>query len=67
MNTIPKNAPVSQQETENHVSQNDLSRGEFIRSLGMSSAALMAFYCLGTLSSCKGSDPHRKHTARIDR
>lgn len=57
MNTIPKNAPVSQQETENHVSQNDLSRGEFIRSLGMSSAALMAFYCLGTLSSCKGSDP----------
>ncbi len=35
-----------------------LSRGEFIRSLGMSSAALMAFYCMGTLSSCKGSsDP----------
>ncbi|MEZ0540461.1 Rieske 2Fe-2S domain-containing protein [Fibrella arboris] len=35
-----------------------VSRGEFIRSLGMSSAALMAFYCMGTLSSCKGSsDP----------
>lgn len=35
-----------------------LSRGEFIRSLGMNSAALMAFYCLGTtLTSCKSSDP----------
>ncbi|MEZ0485731.1 Rieske (2Fe-2S) protein [Fibrella aquatica] len=35
-----------------------VSRGEFMRSLGMSSAALMAFYCLGTLSSCsKGDDP----------
>ncbi|ADB40863.1 ubiquinol-cytochrome c reductase iron-sulfur subunit [Spirosoma linguale] len=36
-----------------------MNRGEFIRSLGMSSAALMAFYCMGTtLSSCssKGSD-----------
>ncbi|GAB3034967.1 QcrA and Rieske domain-containing protein [Spirosoma pulveris] len=36
-----------------------MNRGEFLRSLGMSSAALMAFYCMGTtLSSCssKGSD-----------
>lgn len=31
-----------------------LSRGEFLRSLGLSSAALMAFYCMGTLSSCSG-------------
>lgn len=34
-----------------------VSRGEFMRSLGMSSAALMAFYCMGTMTSCKGSDP----------
>jgi cytochrome b6-f complex iron-sulfur subunit len=38
--------------------QLNLSRGEFIRSLGMSSAALMAFYCMGTtMTSCKSSDP----------
>ncbi len=38
--------------------QLNLSRGEFVRSLGMSSAALMAFYCMGTtLTSCKSSDP----------
>lgn len=38
--------------------QEALSRGEFIRSLGMNSAALMAFYCMGTtLTSCKSSDP----------
>ncbi|CCG98671.1 Rieske (2Fe-2S) domain protein [Fibrella aestuarina BUZ 2] len=35
-----------------------ISRGDFMRSLGLSSAALMAFYCMGTtLSSCKSSDP----------
>lgn len=36
-----------------------MNRGEFLRSLGMSSATLMAFYCMGTtLTSCsKGSDP----------
>ena len=59
---MSNNTPVTQQESETQVSQTqasqgELSRGEFIRSLGMSSAALMAFYCLGTLSSCKGSDP----------
>ena len=37
--------------------QEPIKRGEFLRSLGMSSAALMAFYCMGTLTSCsKGSD-----------
>ncbi|RYF78283.1 MAG: (2Fe-2S)-binding protein [Cytophagaceae bacterium] len=41
--------------TPQQESEATLSRGEFIRSLGMSSAALMAFYCMGTLSSCKGS------------
>lgn len=31
-----------------------ISRGDFMRSLGLSSAALMAFYCMGTsLISCK--------------
>ena len=37
-----------------------LNRGEFLRSLGMSSAALMAFYCMGTgLTACssKNDDP----------
>ena len=33
-----------------------MNRGEFLRSLGMSSAALMAFYCMGTtLTSCSKS------------
>ena len=62
MNTVPNTSPTSQQESETahvsqtQVSQTQVSRGEFIRSLGMSSAALMAFYCMGTLSSCKGSN-----------
>ncbi|MBO0950545.1 Rieske 2Fe-2S domain-containing protein [Fibrella sp. HMF5405] len=47
---MPNNNSTPQQEPET-----TLSRGEFIRSLGMSSAALMAFYCMGTLSSCKSS------------
>lgn len=37
-----------------------MKRGEFLRSLGLSSAALMSFYCLGTtMTSCSkgGSDP----------
>jgi len=35
-----------------------MKRGEFIRSLGLSSAALMAFYCMGTLTSCSSkNDP----------
>ena len=34
------------------------TRSEFMRSLGLSSAALMAFYCMGTLTSCGGGgDP----------
>ncbi len=35
----------------------NLKRGEFLRSLGLSTSALMAFYCLGTgLSSCGKDD-----------
>lgn len=33
-----------------------MKRGEFVRSLGLSSAALMAFYCMGTLTSCSSSN-----------
>ncbi len=33
-----------------------MKRGEFLRSLGLSTAALMSFYCMGTLTSCSGSD-----------
>lgn len=32
-----------------------LNRSEFLQSLGLSSAALMAFYCMGTLTACSGS------------
>lgn len=35
-----------------------MKRGQFLRELGLSSSALMAFYCMGTLSSCsKANDP----------
>lgn len=36
-----------------------IKRGEFLRSLGLSSAALMSFYCMGTLTACssKNNDP----------
>jgi cytochrome b6-f complex iron-sulfur subunit len=30
-----------------------ISRGKFLKDLGISSAALMAFYCMGTATSCK--------------
>lgn len=36
-----------------------LNRAEFLRSLGLSTGALMALYCMGTLTSCSkgGDDP----------
>jgi cytochrome b6-f complex iron-sulfur subunit len=35
-----------------------VNRAEFLRSLGLSTGALMALYCMGTLTSCsKASDP----------
>ncbi|RRB04570.1 QcrA and Rieske domain-containing protein [Larkinella rosea] len=50
--------------------QEPIKRGEFLRSLGLSSAALMAFYCMGTLTSCsKGSDdpnPDPTPTGKVD-
>ncbi len=34
-----------------------LNRGQFLKSLGLGSSALMAFYCIGTLASCgSGND-----------
>jgi cytochrome b6-f complex iron-sulfur subunit len=42
------------------MNESNVSRGQFIRQLGLSSAALMAYYCLGTtmMSSCSSSsDP----------
>lgn len=33
----------------------EMKRGEFLRSLGLSGVALMAFYCLGTASGCTNS------------
>lgn len=37
-----------------------MKRAEFLRSIGLSSSALMAFYCLGTMTSCgsKDDDPN---------
>lgn len=48
--------------------QQPIKRGEFLRNLGLSSAALMAFYCMGTLTSCsKGSDdPDPEPTPDLD-
>lgn len=46
--------------TQQNEPKQAVSRGEFLRSLGLSGATLMAFYCMGTLSSCtsnSGSDP----------
>ncbi|GAB3577022.1 hypothetical protein GCM10027578_43990 [Spirosoma luteolum] len=45
--------PTQPQQTDN------LNRAAFIKSLGLSGAALMAFYCMGTLSACssKSTDP----------
>lgn len=41
----------------NNPTTNQMDRAEFLRSLGMSSAALMAFYCMGTgLTACSKSD-----------
>ncbi len=35
-----------------------VNRGQFLRSLGLSTGALMALYCMGTLTSCsKADDP----------
>jgi cytochrome b6-f complex iron-sulfur subunit len=42
----------------NQLTETPQNRAEFIRSLGLSSAALMSFYCMTTLTSCSSkSDP----------
>ncbi len=43
---------------ENQQASEIINRGAFLRGLGLSSTALMTFYCVRTLSSCsKNSDP----------
>lgn len=34
-----------------------MKRSEFLKNLGMSSASLMAFYCLGGITACSSEDP----------
>ncbi len=34
-----------------------MTRAEFLRSLGLSSASLMAVYCMGGLTACSSEDP----------
>ncbi|WP_341227167.1 Rieske 2Fe-2S domain-containing protein [uncultured Arcticibacterium sp.] len=36
--------------------KSELNRGQFLKQLGMSSKALMAFYCMGTLAACSSDD-----------
>lgn len=36
--------------------KSELSRGQFLKQLGMSSKALMAFYCMGSLAACSSDD-----------
>lgn len=36
--------------------ESNVSRGEFLKKLGMGSKALMAFYCLGTVAACTTDD-----------
>ncbi|MGR3810156.1 QcrA and Rieske domain-containing protein [Jiulongibacter sp. NS-SX5] len=40
----------------------DISRAKFIKQLGLSSKALMAFYCLGGLSACTTEDTPEPNT-----
>ena len=35
---------------------NSISRGKFLKEMGFGGASLMAFYCMGTLSSCSKSE-----------
>lgn len=39
----------------NSIEQGSMNRGEFLRSLGLSTSTLMAFYCLGTTMTACGS------------
>ncbi|MEZ4903797.1 MAG: hypothetical protein R2822_19595 [Spirosomataceae bacterium] len=39
-----------------------MKRGQFLRELGLSSGALMAFYCLGTTMTACSTGKRRPHT-----
>ncbi|KAB7732621.1 Rieske 2Fe-2S domain-containing protein [Rudanella paleaurantiibacter] len=41
---------------QSEVTTEPINRGQFLRSLGLSSGALMALYCMGTLTSCSSSN-----------
>ncbi|WP_439557940.1 ubiquinol-cytochrome c reductase iron-sulfur subunit [Dyadobacter sp.] len=43
--------------------QEKMKRGEFLRSLGLSTSTLMAFYCLGTTMTACGSDDNEPEPA----
>ncbi len=49
-------SPVNPICTMEMLKEERMKRGAFIRSLGLSSSALMAFYCLGTMTSCGSKD-----------
>jgi cytochrome b6-f complex iron-sulfur subunit len=53
---MKQNMQVS--EIEKAQENDGLTRSQFIKQLGLGSSALMAFYCMGSLSSCtKKADP----------
>jgi cytochrome b6-f complex iron-sulfur subunit len=41
---------------KSNTTTDQMKRGEFLRNLGLSSAALMSFYCMGTLTSCSSDE-----------
>ncbi len=43
-------------ESINQLPETNMDRASFLRSLGLSSAALMSIYCAGVLSSCSSKD-----------
>jgi cytochrome b6-f complex iron-sulfur subunit len=38
------------------MNKESVSRGQFLKELGLSGSALMAFYCLGSVTACKAED-----------
>ena len=49
---------ATQLENQIEINQENMTRAAFLKNLGLGSSALMAFYCMGTLSSCsKAGDP----------
>lgn len=54
---------------ENATEKQPISRKDFIRTLGLSGAALMATYCLGSVTACsskKEDDPQPTTSTKLD-